>query len=84
MFATKRRLTAMVLIVGFLVASLGMFAPSTEGNCEDSRTLCCDLINMARQVCGMFPHSHWCADYAEWVNLACTVAAAECGTFSCS
>ena len=83
MFA-KRRTTAALLIVGFLVASLGMFAPSTEGACEDSRILCCDLIRMARQVCGMFPHSQWCADFTDWANEACTIAASECGTFSCS
>ena len=89
MFATKRRLTAPVLIIGFLVVSFGMFTPSTEAGqtergCEMARDDCCNAIWAAQQICGMFPSSGWCADAHEYVNSKCSIAASACGTFSCS
>ena len=86
MFAVKGRLIATICIVGFLVASLGMFAPSTEAHhaCASARATCCHAIWVAQQVCGMFPNSDWCAFQYHEANVACHRAASECGTFSCS
>ena len=94
MFATKGRLKVTLLVVGFLVVSLGMYAgfqvqdveahPHPGTSCCAARWDCCSAINSARQWCGMFPDSYMCADAAEWVNLKCSIAAAVCGGFSCS
>ena len=94
MFSTKRRLKVALLFVGFLVIGLGLYMgvqvqeaeahPHPGMSCSDARWDCCDTIWTARQICGMFPSSSACADWAEEVNLYCSIAAAVCGTFSCS
>ena len=86
MFSTEKRLIATICIVGFLVVSFGMFTPSTEAHhdCPSARHACCYAIWVAKQVCRMFPNSSWCEFQYHEANAACTRAAAECGTFSCS
>ncbi len=94
MFAIKGRLKVALMVVGFLVVSLGMYAgfqvqdveahPHPGMSCSDARYNCCTAIYFAKQVCGTFPDSMVCADSAEWVNFECSIAAAVCGTFSCS
>ncbi len=86
MLGTKRRLTAMVLIVGFLVASLGMFTPSTEAhhNCSDAKYDCCFAIWRAKKFCSKWPNSVACQVAYDEANYFCTIAAAECTTFTCT
>ena len=86
MFATKRRLTAMVLMVGFLVVSFGMFTPSTKAHhdCESAKYYCCYAIWKAKDVCSRFPYSSWCEFQYNEANRICTIAAAECTTFTCT
>lgn len=85
MFA-KRRTTAALLIVGFLVTSLGMFTPSTEAhhNCASAKYSCCFAIWRAKDFCRRFPHSNGCRLKYDEVNYFCTIAASECTTFTCT
>ena len=53
-------------------------------SCSDARDDCCLNIRLARETCGMFPHSTWCENLNNLVNISCSVAAAVCGGFSCS
>ena len=91
MFATKRRLTAMLLIVGFLVASWGMFVPQTEGqllplNCSQARSRCCIAIWAASQICGTFGSGSEACNIAQrYAGGMCRVASEMCNNaFSCS
>ena len=94
MFSIKSRLIATICIVGFLVVGLGLCVvfqvqdveahPHPGISCSDARWDCCNVIQATREICGMFPDSPACANQAQWVNLLCSVAAAVCGTFSCS
>lgn len=94
MFAVKGRLKVTLLIVGVLVLGLGLHAafqvqeveahPHPGWSCSDARSICCNAIHVAQQICGTFPSSGECADAAEDVNLYCSIAAAVCGGFSCS
>ena len=94
MFATKGWIKVTLLVVGVFVVSLGLCVvfqvqdveahPHPGMSCSDARWDCCNAIISARQWCGTFPDSYVCADAAEWVNLKCSIAAAVCGTFSCS
>lgn len=81
MFATKQRVTATLLIVGFLVASLGMFAPPAYSyGCSFYTSWCCAAIETAHDTCDEHGSSHWMCDdaqsYAGWV---CATAADVCG-----
>lgn len=90
MFATKRRLTAMLLIVGFLVASLAMFAPQTEGqwiaNCPNAQAKCCNAIFAARVICAIFGSgSDACLAAQYYAGSWCHIASSICNeAFSCS
>lgn len=94
MFSTKGRLKVALMVVGFLVVSLGMYAgfqvqdveahPHPGISCGDARWNCCSAIQATREICGMFPDSRVCARQAEVVNILCSIAAAVCGSLSCS
>ena len=83
---SKRRTTAALLIVGFLVASLGMFTPSTEAHhdCESAKDNCCYAIWRAKDFCSRFPYSSGCYMLHNEANYLCAIAAAECTTFTCT
>ena len=93
MFA-KGWLKVALLVVGVLVVSLGMYVgfqvqdveahPHPGKSCSEARWDCCSAVQAARQICGTFPDSSVCANQAEWVNFLCSIAAAVCGSFSCS
>ena len=92
MFETKGRLKVSLLVVGVLVVSLGMYADfqvqdveaHPHPSCSDATWQCCYYISRARTACSLWPGSVMCADEAEWANVKCSIAAAVCGTFSCS
>ena len=88
---SKRRTTAALLIVGFLVASLGMFAPSTEGQllpltCSQAKARCCVAIWAARQICGTFGSGSEVCNLAQsYAGGTCRMASEMCNNaFSCS
>ena len=80
---SKRRTTAALLIVGFLVASLGMFAPQTEAqvaNCLEATLSCCAAIWAAHQICGTFGSGSRACNYAQSIAyMTCNMAANVCG-----
>lgn len=91
MFETKGRLTAMLLVVGFLVASFGMFAPSTEGQllpltCVQAQSRCCIAIWAAKQICGIFGSGSGVCHVAQsYAGGMCRIASEMCNNaFSCS
>ena len=82
MFATKGRLIAMVLVVGFLVASLGMFAPPaySDFNCFMAIIRCCGAISQAHRDCEEFGSSSTiCTAAQEYAGAKCAQAANICG-----
>ena len=90
MFSTKRRMTATLLIVCFLVASLGVFVPQTEAqaiyNCTWYQTKCCQAIFAAKIICATFGSgSDLCSSAQSAAGYACAVASNVCNSaFSCS
>lgn len=92
MFATKRRLKVALMVVGVLAVGVGMYGgfqvqeadAHPHPSCSDARDDCCLNIRLARETCGMFPHSTWCENRNNLVNITCSIAAAVCGGFSCS
>ena len=88
MFSTKRRLIAMVLIVGFLVASLAMFTPQAEGQtaCQDAKIRCCVAIWAAQNICGIFGSGSKACNAAQYyAGTMCYLASSVCNNaFSCS
>ncbi len=81
MFGTKRRLTAMVLIVGFLVASLGMFAPPAYSNgCSTAINNCCAALGLATYYCSLYGSSSGvCKAWQRYAGEKCSTAAEICG-----
>ena len=84
MFETKGRLIAMVLVVGFLVASLGMFAPPAYSdfdlNCFMAILRCCGAIKQAQSDCDEFGSSDGiCTSAQEYAGAKCAQAANTCG-----
>ena len=54
-----RRLQAMVLLVGVLVVSFGMFAPPAfSTTCGEAKTACCNAISDAQQACAYWGQNH--------------------------
>ena len=80
MFATKRRLIAMVLAVGFLVASLGMFAPPAySSSCQSWIDWCCQALKNAAWYCLQDPNGEDCYDAQNYAGGVCGLAANICG-----
>ena len=78
MFVTKRRLIATLLVVGFLVASLGMYTePAHASGCDwllaacntasDLANAICDAHGNSSQVCLTARGIAWLACYAHYV-----------------
>lgn len=81
MFA-KRRTTAALLIVGFLVASLGMFTPSTEAHhtCSYWASKCCSAICDASDECNDHGSgSSECISAQSYAGYVCATASEKCG-----
>ena len=80
MFVTKRRLIATLLVVGFLVASLGMYTEPAHASgsfCEILLTICNTASSIANTICDNLGNSNpdclaargiaWIACYAHYV-----------------
>ena len=85
MFVTKRRLIATLLVVGFLVASLGMYTEPAHASgsgslCEILLTTCNTLSSLANTICDNLGNSSpecLAARGVAWV--ACYAHYAACG-----
>ena len=78
MFVTKRRLIATLLVVGFLVASLGMYTEPAHasGLCDTLLSVCNTLSSLANAICDAYGNSSgeclaargiaWIACYAHY------------------
>lgn len=91
MFSTKRRLTATICIVVFLVASFGMLVPSADAQlnpqtCSDAKSACCYAVYAAKYICIIFGSgSQTCQDAQYYAASMCSAASNLCNTaFSCS
>ena len=79
MFSTKRRLIATLLVVGFLVASLGMYTEPAHADsaCDILLQVCNTLSSLANTICDNLGNSSqeclaargvaWIACYAHYV-----------------
>ena len=81
MFETKGRLIAMVLVVGFLVASLGMFAPPAySSSCSTAINNCCAALALAAYYCALYGSgSSVCDAWQRYAGEKCSTAAEICG-----
>ena len=81
MFATKKRVMATLLIFGFLVASLGPFAPPAySDDCSTATNNCCAAIFLAAYYCGLYGSgSGVCNAYQTLAGEYCSTAAEICG-----
>ena len=81
MFATKRRLTAMICIVGFLVVSFGMFTPPAfSASCSYWTNWCCDAICDTYRICEEYgSNSYACYNAQAYAGYVCATAAEVCG-----
>ncbi len=89
MFVTKGRLIATLLIVGFLVAGLGMYAAfqvqdaeaqNVSLSCWYDVNMCCMYIHVAQAVCDTLgSSSSLCNYYQGLAGYWCSQAADSCG-----
>ena len=89
MFETKGRLIATLLVVGFLVASLGMLADyfaqdasADSWECTFMKGWCCGVLRKIEKHCtrGSDDYNpYWCDYYMNLAGPVCAGAAEECG-----
>lgn len=83
MFVTKRRLIATLLVVGFLVASLGMYtepAHASGSGCDWLLVACDTLSDLANAICDEHGNSsHVCLTARGVAWLACYAHYLACG-----
>ena len=89
MFVTKRRLIVTLLIVVFLVSSLALFTPQTEGQwiatCANAKAKCCNAIFAASVICDVFGSGSSVCHHAQYyAGSWCHIASSVCNSaFSC-
>jgi hypothetical protein len=77
-----RRLNATVLLLMFLVVSFGMFSPPAFSSaCDIVKSLCCDDIRFAQDICSAFGSAdELCKLALRIARMQCAVAAVICGS----
>ena len=80
MFSTQKRVTATLLIFGFLVVSFGMFATPAFGSCQFYKSWCCSALETTQTMCNWYGTDSWqCRDWIAYTSSICALANSECG-----